>query len=118
VEEARAAVKEKNVGWELWTDESVKEKENKALGPGRGGGGYTITRLIDGVAEEEIANQSVATGIWATSFTAEAKAATTAATLVMKLIEQYVAEHGNKDTHAVIFVSDSLLLAQALQGDP
>ena len=50
------------------------------------------------MAEEEIVNQSVATGMWATSFTSEAKADTTVATLAIKLIELYVAEHGNKDT--------------------
>ena len=58
------------------------------------------------MAEEEIANQSVATGMWATSFTSEANADTTASTLVMKPIELYAAEHGNKDAHAAVIVSD------------
>ena len=53
MEEAREAVKKKNIVREMWTDGSVKEKENKAPGPGRGGGEYTITRWIDGVAEED-----------------------------------------------------------------
>ena len=34
VEEARELdVKEKNIGWEIWTDESVNEKENRHRAP-------------------------------------------------------------------------------------
>ena len=84
MEEAREAVKKKNIVREMWTDGSVKEKENKAPGPGRGGGGYTITRWTDGVAKD-IANQSATTGIWATSFMADV---TTAVTVVIRLIDQ------------------------------
>ena len=46
------------------------------------------------------------------------KAATTAVTVAIRLIELYIAEHENKDTHAVLIVSDSLSLEEALQGDP
>ena len=76
-------MKEKNIVWEMWTDGSVKEKQNRGPGLGRGGGGYVITRWIYEVAEE-IVNQSVAAGIWATPFTSDAKAATMAVTVVMR----------------------------------
>ena len=39
-------------------------------------------------------------------------------TVAKRLIELYIAEHGNKDTHAVVIVSDSLSLEEAQQGDP
>ena len=48
MEQAREAVKEMNIVRELCTDWSGKEMENKAPGLGRGRGGYTITRWIDG----------------------------------------------------------------------
>ena len=52
------------------------------------------------------------------SFKSDAKAATTAVTVMIRLIELYIAEHGNKDTHTMLIVSDSLSLEEALQGDP
>ena len=117
VAKAQESFKEKKVIWEIWTDGSVKE-EKKTNGPGKGGGGYTITRVVKGGEVEETTRQCVAAGKWATSFTAEAAAATKAAKTTELQIEQYKAEHGDTDEHAALIVSDSLALAKALQGDP
>jgi len=93
-----------SIKFQIWCDGSVAEE-------GAGGGGYIILRQQQQTTAEEISSGSCPAGAFATSFTAEAAALTSA----LATVNPYLQETQACD---MIVVTDSMALVTAIQSDP
>ncbi|HSG21182.1 MAG TPA: reverse transcriptase domain-containing protein, partial [Burkholderiaceae bacterium] len=89
----------------------------KARGPGKGGAGVCIWLEEEGKPTEKVARLSLPAGEWATSFTAEGMAGDKGVTAARELAVQHC-QRGGGGNHAIVVITDSKALWEALQGDP